>query len=75
MQEAADMTVREFDIQSTTVGRITYITVTLVLPTVYEAEGYLLVTLPSTVTINQTYFSCLYYIGFSSDSDLDQCSI
>ena len=49
-------------------------TVTLILPTVYEANGYLTVTLPPTVEINQSYFSCKYYIGFYLDDDTDKCS-
>ena len=35
-----------------TVGDTTVMTVTMILPTVYEANGYLTVTLPSTVDIN-----------------------
>jgi len=50
-------------------------TVTLILPTVYEAKGYLTVTLPSTVETNANYFSCQYYIGFFSDQDTDKCSM
>ena len=37
MQDPADLTVKEFNIQSTMVGLITHMTVTLILPTVYEA--------------------------------------
>ena len=46
MQEAADIVVKEFNVQSKEVGKITFFTVTLILPTVYEAQGYLTVTLP-----------------------------
>ena len=56
-------------------GKITFFTVTLVLPTVYESEGYLTVTLPDTVAINSQFFGCNYFIGFTSDSDIGQCSI
>lgn len=67
------MVVKEFSIESNTVGRITFITVSLILPTVYETEGYLTVSLPSTISINPSYFRCEYFIGFSSDSSNDQC--
>ena len=49
-------------------------TVKLILPTVYEANGYLTVTLPTSVDLNQSYFSCKYYIGFYLDEDTDKCS-
>jgi hypothetical protein len=55
------------------VGRLTFFTATLILPTVYEAGGYLTVTLPSTVEVNSANFGCIYYIGFTSDSDEGQC--
>ena len=74
MTEPASLTVEGFDLRSQTVGQITYMTVTLILPTVYEANGYLTVTLPATVDINQSYFSCKYYIGFYLDEDADKCS-
>ena len=69
------MTVKEFNVASRVVGKITSITVSLNLPTVYEAEGYLTMTLPPTVEINSQYFGCNYHIGFTSDSDIGQCSI
>lgn len=65
------MVVKEYVLESNTVGRITFITVTLILPTVYEKEGYLTVSLPSTVSINPSYFRCEYFIGFTSDSSND----
>ena len=75
MQEPADLSVQEFDVRQQTVGQITYMTVSLILPTVYEADGYMTVTLPSTVEINQSYFGCKYYIGFYNDVDSDKCSV
>ena len=67
MKEAADLTIKEFNVNSKVVGQTTYITASLVLPTVYEANGYLTVTLPATVEINSNFFSCRYYIGFFAD--------
>lgn len=71
MQEAADMTVSEFNVMNPTVGMITTVVVEVNLPTVYEADGYLLMILPSTVTINPSNLNCLFWFGFSSDSDFD----
>ena len=69
------MTVKEFSIAIKEVGRPTQVTIALILPTVYEAEGYLTVTLPPTVKINQAGLRCKYYIGFAADQDGGQCSL
>ena len=53
MQLPAEIAVDEFTIGPREVGQYSAATVTLNLPTVYEAAGYLTMTLPETVQIDQ----------------------
>lgn len=50
------------------VGSRSTLTFKLTLPTEYSQGGYLLVTLPSTLSIDQASFQCILLIGFNSDN-------
>lgn len=74
MTDPAEITVQGFEVDPMEVGQMTWVTVTLTLPTVYEADGYLTMTLPETVEIKQD-FDCKFFIGFMSKDETGKCSL
>ena len=75
MQEPAEIAVDDFVVGPQEVGELTWVTVTLILPTVFEEEGYLTMTLPGTVQISPNEFYCIYHIGFKSTVQSGGCTL
>lgn len=74
MQFPAEIRVMQYDFGNREVGEYNLIAIQLALPTIYEAEGYLTVTLPETVQISND-FQCIYHINFMSSDRTGSCSI
>ena len=73
----AEMSVNSLELTSREVGERTAIEVALTLPTVPEADGYLTVTLPPTVSISQASLRCKCWVGFATGqgSGDGECSL